>query len=111
MHERLAKDVTREVIRAGEINFGNPEDPVVEFIHRLEDTEAHLQVPLEWAVSHGRRRKRSNMRNAREDRESQLRSTHDALIALKDPNFVEATFFKNEYGKIIGFKIDSDKRD
>lgn len=108
MHERLAKGVTTTVIKTEEIDFENPEDPVVEFIGRLENSEDRLSQPPDWRVSHGRRRKISNMTIVRSQRKSQLTATEDALHILRQHTFSEATFFKNENGMIVGFRVDSD---
>lgn len=106
MKERVAKNIRSRVISAGDVDLHNPKDRVVEFIQRLTETEAHLKLPVSWTISHGRRRTISNMRIVREERESQLRTTQDALRILGRMDFSEITFFENMDGKIVGFKVD-----
>jgi hypothetical protein len=109
-HDHIAKDITVAVIKTTDIDFQNPEDPVVEFMENLENSEARLGEVVSWRVSHGKRRKISNMNIVRRQRASQLRATKDALDILRQHSFSEATFFKNEQGKIIGFKVDQDSQ-
>jgi hypothetical protein len=111
MVERIVKNIRSEVIQSKNIELYNPKDPVADFIQRLANTEMHLSEPVSWTVSHGRRRTIANMKIVREQRESQLKTTQEALRILRGREFTEATFFKNPDGKIVGFKIDSSGQD
>ena len=111
MVERIVKNIRSEVLQSKNIDLYNPKDPVADFVQRLVNTEIRLNEPVSWAVSHGRRRTTSNMKIVREQRESQLKTTQEALRILKSLEFTEATFFKNPDGKIVGFKVDHKEQD
>lgn len=106
MAERLTTVLTTERRTIGKIDLANKEDPVVDFIDSLESSLERLKRPLSWTMSHNRRRSISGMAIAKDQREHQLTTTTDALKILKSGEVVEATFFKNEDGKIVGFRID-----
>ena len=94
-----------EIRKRGEIYLDNFNDPVTVFVKELEESIDKLSEPLSWMMSHNRRRSVHGMAIAREQRQHQLRSTQDVLNILKNEEFEEITFHKNEDGKVIGFTI------
>lgn len=94
MKERLTKNITKEVIAVDQIDLTNSEDPISQFVKGLEESEERLKT--------------LHMKAAKSERISQLKDTQHALQILKDPNFKEATFYKDEQGKVVGFKVESD---
>lgn len=108
MAERLTRGVgvAREKRTIGKIDLANKKDPVADFINGLESSLERLQEPLSWAMPHNRRRSIHGMAIARDQRRHQLDTTIDALKVLKSGQDVEATFFKDEHGKVLGFHID-----
>lgn len=103
----MAERITTEKRKLTDVKLDDTADPVTDFVNRLERTAEGLRKPLFWIVAHGKRRSRSEMRIAREQREGQLRTVKDALEILKSGRELEVEFFKDNAGKIRGFKVDS----
>ena len=83
---------------------------IAEITPRIEIQLKELKTPLSWFLAHGRRRSQRQMREAREQREDQVRDFEIALRVFRSQEQAEVTFTRDSSGKILGFKIQRNDR-